>query len=225
MNQLNAQPPAPATVVTNPAPKKAVAKPAPATKPAPPVVTVKPQPATVENPPAQPAPKISQPATPAPGYVSTPSNDAATSDKLTEALHQKMQEAGTETPAPAVVTQKPARSMTAPAQPETKSAMEKPAPTPAPTPAPATPGNFAPLPEGTTRHPALPEQPTPAPTPVMSQNEPAQPTISLPALTGPPSPLSPAKQQKLDELLQQYRADQLTPQQYHEQRAKILAEP
>ncbi len=41
-------------------------------------------------------------------------------------------------------------------------------------------------------------------------------TMSLPALSGPPSPLSATKQQKLDALLQQYRMDQLTPQQYHE---------
>ena len=50
--------------------------------------------------------------------------------------------------------------------------------------------------------------------------------MSLPALTtGPPSSLSPAKQQKLDELLDQNRADQITPQQYHDQRPKNLAEP
>jgi hypothetical protein len=53
----------------------------------------------------------------------------------------------------------------------------------------------------------------------------AQPAVSLPELTGPPSPLPAAKQQKLDELLQQYRADRITPEQYHEQRAKILGEP
>jgi hypothetical protein len=132
-----------------------------------------------------------------------------------------MQEAGAETPAPAMATQKPAKPMAAPnyapAQSETKAVVAMPTPTPAP----ATSGNFAPLPEATTSHPALPEQPTP----VMSQKETAQPAISLPTLTGPPSSLSPAKQQKLDELLQQYRTDQLTPQQYHEQRAKVLSEP
>ena len=56
-------------------------------------------------------------------------------------------------------------------------------------------------------------------------NKAALPAMNLPALSGPASPLSPAKQQKLDALNEQYRMDQVTPQQYHEQRAKILAEP
>jgi hypothetical protein len=38
-------------------------------------------------------------------------------------------------------------------------------------------------------------------------------------------PISAAKQQKLDLLLFQYKADQITPEQYHEQRAAIIAEP
>ncbi|MEY2465522.1 MAG: hypothetical protein QOD03_43 [Verrucomicrobiota bacterium] len=41
----------------------------------------------------------------------------------------------------------------------------------------------------------------------------------------PPSSLTGSKQQRLQQLLQQYNADQITPQQYHEQRAKIIAEP
>jgi hypothetical protein len=59
----------------------------------------------------------------------------------------------------------------------------------------------------------------------MNGNQPTAPTIALPTLSGPPTGLSAAKEQKLNELLNQYRADQITPQQYHEQRAKILAEP
>jgi hypothetical protein len=39
------------------------------------------------------------------------------------------------------------------------------------------------------------------------------------------SPLANEKQQKLQELLRRYQADELTPSQYHEQRAKILAGP
>jgi len=49
--------------------------------------------------------------------------------------------------------------------------------------------------------------------------------MALPTLSGPPTGLSAAKEQKLNELLTQYRQDLITPQQYHEQRAKILAEP
>jgi hypothetical protein len=67
--------------------------------------------------------------------------------------------------------------------------------------------------------------PTPTPAPAPTAKNPAQPAITLPPLSGPPSSLSPAKQQKLDVLLQQYRADQISPEQYHEQRAKILSEP
>ena len=59
--------------------------------------------------------------------------------------------------------------------------------------------------------------------PTVSGKQPAP--LSLPPLSGPASSLSAAKQQKLDALLQQYRADQITPEQYHEERAKILAAP
>jgi hypothetical protein len=38
-------------------------------------------------------------------------------------------------------------------------------------------------------------------------------------------PISTEKQQKLADLLRRYQADQVTPSQYHEERAKILAEP
>jgi hypothetical protein len=58
-----------------------------------------------------------------------------------------------------------------------------------------------------------------------SQSLKQRPAPSLPPLAGPPTGLSAAKQQKLDQLLQLYRADQITPQEYHDQRAKILAEP
>lgn len=46
----------------------------------------------------------------------------------------------------------------------------------------------------------------------------------LHTIAAPPTGLSASKQEKLDHLLQLYRADQITPQEYHEQRAKILAE-
>ena len=41
----------------------------------------------------------------------------------------------------------------------------------------------------------------------------------------PPLPISTDKDQRLQELLKQYRAEQLTPEQYQKERAKILAEP
>jgi len=45
------------------------------------------------------------------------------------------------------------------------------------------------------------------------------------AIEPPPSPLSAAKQAKLADLLVRYKADSITAQEYHAQRAAILAEP
>ncbi|HWW00160.1 MAG TPA: hypothetical protein VNZ64_10735 [Candidatus Acidoferrum sp.] len=47
---------------------------------------------------------------------------------------------------------------------------------------------------------------------------------NFPPLAGPVSPISAAKQQQLDALLLSYKADQITPEQYHAERAKILGE-
>jgi colicin import membrane protein len=41
-------------------------------------------------------------------------------------------------------------------------------------------------------------------------------------IAGPPLPLSADKQAQLTELLRKYRADEITPEQYHEERAKIV---
>jgi uncharacterized protein YnzC (UPF0291/DUF896 family) len=41
----------------------------------------------------------------------------------------------------------------------------------------------------------------------------------------PPPTISADKQTRLTELLQKYKAEQLTPEEYHQQRVKILAEP
>lgn len=223
----NSAPPAMIMKPTAPPPKPKKAKPpvqqsAPPAPPAPvtppPVVAVPAVPATpaepaAETPPAQPAtsfaPEISQPATPAPSVTSTPaynwsatsSPDTGANDKLREALHEKMSQ--TPTP-PEVATQPKKATKPAPVmQPETHIT--------------ATPAPVA--------QPALePIYNTPAP--VAEPNiAPTLPSVGLPTLTGPASSLPAAKQQKLDALLQQYRADQLTPQQYHEQRAKILSEP
>ena len=48
--------------------------------------------------------------------------------------------------------------------------------------------------------------------------------MSFKALPSPESPLNSDKQHRLAELLQRYKADQITPEQYHEERAKILNE-
>lgn len=47
----------------------------------------------------------------------------------------------------------------------------------------------------------------------------------LPPIEPPAPTISAAKQQQLQELLQLYQADKISPQDYHDRRAKILAEP
>jgi hypothetical protein len=44
-------------------------------------------------------------------------------------------------------------------------------------------------------------------------------------IVAPPLPISMTKEQQLDALLAQYKADQISPGEYHKQRAAILAEP
>lgn len=53
------------------------------------------------------------------------------------------------------------------------------------------------------------------------------PVVAAPStanLETPVSPLSGSKQDRLAELLRRYKADEVTPQEYHTQRAKIIAE-
>jgi len=49
--------------------------------------------------------------------------------------------------------------------------------------------------------------------------------LGLKPIVAPPLPISPAKEAQLQGLLEKYKADQITPEQYHTERAKILAEP
>jgi hypothetical protein len=56
-------------------------------------------------------------------------------------------------------------------------------------------------------------------------------TAALPAelpapaiMMAPPLPISATKEERLETLLQLYKADRITPMEYHERRAKILAE-
>ncbi len=48
-------------------------------------------------------------------------------------------------------------------------------------------------------------------------------TLNFPPLEGPPLPISGEKQQQLAILLQKYKADQISPEEYHAERAKILS--
>jgi hypothetical protein len=125
-----------------------------------------------------------------------------------EALRQKMAEIdakqGKQAPAGVpVVTTTPDVITPAPA-PQKPVATTSSAPASVP---PAHNSNTHPKPP-----PHKPPAVNPAPAPAMS--------VQPPAL-----PISADKQQRLEALLQKYRADQITPEQYHAERAKILAEP
>jgi hypothetical protein len=57
-----------------------------------------------------------------------------------------------------------------------------------------------------------------------SSSNAAQPASFKP-MQAPDLGISNDKQQRLSDLLQKYRADQITPEEYQQQRAKILAQP
>jgi hypothetical protein len=90
---------------------------------------------------------------------------------------------------------------------------ETPSPTPAPT-MPKTPAPVAPAPA------AAPVMITPTPAPSATMTSASPVPIVAPAI-----PISATKEQRLQALLAKYKADQITPEQYHTQRAEILAEP
>ena len=69
-----------------------------------------------------------------------------------------------------------------------------------------------------------PEKPAPAPKPEKPK-EVKQPAARFEPLAAPPSSLPATKEGRLAELLRKYKADELTPEQYHIEKAKILAEP
>jgi hypothetical protein len=79
--------------------------------------------------------------------------------------------------------------------------------------------------------PPVKKSPQPEPKKAQKSNKPrelrpvpeSRPLYALPQ--GPPPPVSAEKVQKLNALLQQYQADRITPEQYHQERAKILAGP
>jgi colicin import membrane protein len=59
---------------------------------------------------------------------------------------------------------------------------------------------------------------------VVPANEPAK-ELGLSQVNAPALPISATKQEKLAALLQQYKADQLSPEEYQTRRAAIIAEP
>ena len=72
--------------------------------------------------------------------------------------------------------------------------------------------------------PAAPTQPSSASNASPAVNAAAAASASPAPIVAPPLPINFSKEQKLDWLLNLYKANQISPQQYHEQRAAILAE-
>ena len=191
--------PMPAAVAPAPAPAPVV--------PAPPIVAQPaPAPTPVPAPTVQAPPVVVQP-TPvaAPAVQTAPQAtlaaptpvDSETIAKAREALRQKMKELETQPPAEATnVT-----SAVTKAAPETKPI--------------ATQSQGSPTP---------PEAKPMAEKPPKKAGKVTGESSFLP-LAAPPPSVSADKDQRLQELLRKYRADQITPEEYHQQRAKILAEP
>ena len=191
--------PMPAAVAPAPAPAPMV--------PAPPVVA-QPEPAptpapapTVQAPPivVQPAPVPApavQPAPQAPLAAPTPV-DSETIAKAREALRQKMKELEAQPPAEAVTLIRPVTKTA----PETK-----------------------PIATQSQGSPVQPEAKPMAEKPPKKAGK-VTGASAFPPLAAPPPSVSADKDQRLQELLRKYRADQITPEEYHQQRAKILGEP
>ena len=77
-----------------------------------------------------------------------------------------------------------------------------------------------------TQPPAPVSAPPPAPTEKAPPKvKPVQTPQPFPPIQGPPPAVSGSKEQRLKELLRKYKADEITPEEYHQQRAKILSEP
>jgi hypothetical protein len=77
-----------------------------------------------------------------------------------------------------------------------------------------------------TQPPAPVSAPAPAsPEPASRKPKVVKTAQPFPPIAGPPPAVSANKQERLTELLRKYRADEITPEEYHQQRAKILGEP
>ena len=182
-------------------------------QPAPPPIVVTPsgamqvQPSRPTNVVTVPAPAVhAHPAVPAPETKSMPgaaavqtapaASDAAAQAKAKAALEQKMSDSNQSNWATPAVA--PATSPVPPTQPVAISPV-KPAP-PAVNPEAMSPPNQ------------------------VNANFPGK-KLGLQPIQAPPLPISAAKEAQLQGLLERYKVDQITPEQYHAERAKILAEP
>ena len=228
------QAPAPVAppVAPTPPPAPPVAKTPP---PAPPVVTPPPAPVVVKPPPPAPLP--------APAVAPNVQRvDAASIDRAREALRQTAQQPlpGESVPPPVAPAVTVATPPLAPPPAPVATVLPE-VPTPAPTvaaPPPPAPAEFTTPPQAPSSaaseaaliakmHQAE-QKAHLAPAPQAKSAAPSvkkSKELQFPALEGPTLPISAEKQERLQALLQKYVTDQITPETYHNERAKILAEP
>ncbi len=161
----------------------------------------------------------------------TASPDEAAQAKMQEALRQKMQELNpTPVIAPTVVVPVPAEPVQTPTAPIKPRTVEQRF---SEVPAADDDAKAARMREAL-RQKIAGEQAAPTPAPVVSTPAKPTPTVTssavvaapiTPEFAPAPEPGPASKQARLATLLQLYKADSITPQQYHTQRAKIIAEP
>jgi hypothetical protein len=161
------------------------------------------------------------------GFISARAQDNPAQAAARAALMEKMNELdGPQTPPPAAVPAEPPPAPTLPAT------TPEPGMAPIQTPEPAT--TMTPPPENSS--PVAPPVPITMPaTNTMAVQPPPAPAKStgvkqagndgLQPIVAPPLPISMTKEEQLQALLEKYKADQITPQEYFKQRAAILAEP
>jgi hypothetical protein len=214
-------PPAPAPVVTTPTPAPIPVQPTPAPAPVP-VVTIPPAPAPappVVTKPAAPTPAVPSSAFPTESAIAkTSESDAIV--RAREEVRRKLAEMESQPPAsqtqpkPIVPQTKPAPVVSTPQPKPIQPAFET-VPGIAPSASPIT--TYTPAASGKDRRAQGERNEAEfwaTRTPASFNTEPA-PAISISA----------TKAEKLGELLRRYKADEVTPEQYHKERAKILAEP
>jgi hypothetical protein len=174
-------------------------QPAPVAKPLPaatqPIPT--PPPAVVQPVPAPPPAAQPPPAVAQPAPTVSPPVDQKNIDKARETLHRQMAELENQPPAATAAT-----------IPSPKMADSQPGQEPVKAKAQETAG-----------------KPEAQPKSEKALNKPAKAASAFTPIQAPPPAVSADKQTRLAELLRKYKADQITPEEYHQQRAKILSEP
>jgi hypothetical protein len=165
--------------------------------------------------PVRPAPQVAAPHTgPAAPPVAVPDSPAVA--KARDAMRQRIAEID---PQPDVPRADPFAPTTAARQPEFRAVPGPSATIALPSPPPQEPPAF---------RTAQDQLPSSTQVVIPKRKAPRQPTVA-PSAFPPFDPVAPrvtgSKAEQLQRLLERYRADEVTPQQYHEQRARILAEP